>query len=404
MLLLTWTVTQIWWVRQPLSEETVANRSALVLQAASLMQAGTPMLEVEELLGVDLRLAVGSAAGPPQVRGGWGWPFEGPWRTYSLDGSAIWERPGPEHEVSAWMGSAWVVLHCDVDTHGLPLLGALLLAASPLLAGTVWLTHRIVRPVEAAEAAMARIHAGELDLRLDAQAGPPELRRMARVVNGLAQETQRLIQQERERMAGLSHEMRTPLTRARLELELVRRADQVDPEAIDRVEAELETVDTLISELLELAHLGGGRRELREEVVDLRGLVEALADDEEDEQLQISGQGEALGDPVLLRRAVSNLLRNCRVHAQGAPRSVHVTPSSLEVRDSGPGIPAHSLSQAKDPFWRGESQGPGHGLGLAIVDYIARLHQGRLVLENRAGLCARIELGPPTRDDAAVLS
>lgn len=391
VLLLALVVTQVWWIRQPLPPEVSRLRAQQALQASAQMQAGVPLQEVERALGVDLRLAEGPPEGPPRVSSDWG-PLEADWRPRELQGQTVWERPGPEHEAAAWLGSAWVVLHTDIDTEGLPLLAALLLAAAPLLAGTAWLTRRAARPVEAAEQAMARISAGDLETRLDERAGPPELRRMARVVNSLTEETQRLVREERERMAGLSHEMRTPLTRARLELELARRAGAATVDRIERLDSELVALDALVAELLELAHLGSGRRSLRAEPVDLRSLMEALVEELGEERISVHGQGEAHADPTLVRRAVGNLLANARIHAPGAPRSIHVDLGTVEVRDGGPGMSPQALEQATHPFWRGDPQAPGHGLGLAIVDDIARLHGGRLVLTSEQGLRARLEL------------
>lgn len=392
-----WATTRWWWLNQPISPEARSVRAELVLDAAERMQAGESMLDVEAAMGIDLRPDWGPPEGPPQ-----GPPprtglfvrtrYDGQWARKVDAPGLVWERPGPEREVAAWTGERWIILHNDAVPPGIGLLGLFLLAAAPLLAVGVGITGRAMTPVEAAEAALERLEAGARDQLLDEESGPPELRRMARAINGLARETERLVQRERQRMAGLSHEMRTPLTRARLELELARRAG-ADTTRIARVEGEIERLDALVQELLDLARLEGGQGGLRVETVELRGLTFALLDDEEEDGVTVEGDGLAAADPRLLRRALANLLRNSRQHAPGAARRVRLGPGLIEVADDGPGVSAADAERLFDVFWRGADRTEeGHGLGLAIVQEIAQIHGGSVEVESPPGFLVRLRL------------
>lgn len=393
-----WATTRWWWLNQPLSPEVRSLRVATVLEAAASMRDGQTMEEVESALGIDLRPDEGPPEGPPTgpppktglfVRT----PYRATWRRVPDPDGIVWEREGPEREVAAWAGDRWIILHNDAVPPGVGLLGLLLLGCAPLVLAGVSLSGRALTPVEAAEDALRRMESGQLGEVLDECSGPLELRRMATAINAMARQTERLVQRERERMAGLSHEMRTPLTRARLELELARRSGG-QGERIERIEAELERLDGLVAELLELARLEGGRRTLSTETVDLRGLVEALLDDMEESGVLVRGDGFAEADPRLLRRAVANLVRNARQHAPGAELEVTVGGGWIEVRDDGPGVSTADLGHLFDVFWRGPgTAGDGHGLGLAIVQEIAQAHGGGVQASTDGGLRVRVTIG-----------
>ncbi|MEZ4316238.1 MAG: HAMP domain-containing sensor histidine kinase [Myxococcota bacterium] len=373
---ITWLLVELVAVR-PARRELEGARVDTVLRAARALGEGHDVESVERELGVDLRVDGGTEAGPPKPPGEPGLPGDGGWRPVPHPTQRVFRRPGRENELAAWTGSGWVVLHEHTPPVAPLLLGLALLGAVPVGLLAVRVSGDALGPVLAAERSLERISAGELDHRLDVSAGPVELRRMAVAVNRMTGEIERLVQGERQRMAGLSHELRTPLTRARLELALARRGG-VEEARLDRIDREITQLELLVGELLELSRLEiGGERELRREPVDLRGLVELLVDDEGHEGVEISGDGEACVDARLVRRAVSNLLRNSGQHAPDARRWVHVETDRITVGDDGPGLAEPERSRVFDVFWRAADRPQsGHGLGLAIVRQVAALHGG----------------------------
>lgn len=399
--LVAWLMVQFVLVR-PANRELEVARAETVIFVAQAMREGASMEALEQELGVDLRMDGGDADGPPRPAppGVEAPPTERPptdavehWQASTRRGVTLWRREGPGWEVAAWTGDGWVVLHHDPLPMGLVLLGLLLLGGLPVALIGYRITSNAVRPVEAAEVSVARIAEGELSHRLDEEAGSRELRRMSRAVNGMAARIQRLVEGDRQRMAYLSHELRTPLTRARLELELARRAG-VDVPRLERVETELEQLEKLVAELLELSRLElGGAEALRPEQVDLRGLAEVTVDEEQESGVEIDGEGEAYVDARLVRRALSNLLRNSRLHAPGARRWIRVEEGRLVVGDDGPGLPEEARAHMFDLFWRGpDGSQIGHGLGLAIVRQVAELHGGRVHIDGDDGFVVTLEL------------
>ncbi|MCB9746510.1 MAG: HAMP domain-containing histidine kinase [Alphaproteobacteria bacterium] len=418
-------------VLEPAAEGLEASRIDTVLLAAQRMQEGARMEQVEEELDIDLRMEGGDAEGPPAPpdgsevpgpppgddrpgpppAGGSGPPAwerwlpphlldaPGPpsarWTLVEHPRGRIWRGEGSNPELAAWTGDGWVVLHEHTFPLGAGLLALLLLGGLPVALVGYRLSTDSMQPVEQAERSLERIASGELDHRLTEGSGSKELQRMARAVNQMATRIERVVRGERQRMAHLSHELRTPLTRARLELDLARRAG-VDVERLSRIGGEITQLERLVGELLELSRLElGGAELLRREQVDLRGLAEALVDDERHEAVQIEGEGEAWVDPRLARRALSNLLRNSHTHAPGARRWIQVQDGVMVVGDDGPGLPEAELAQALELFWRGpDPEAEGQGLGLAIVRQIVELHGGEVELRGDAGFVVTLRFPP----------
>jgi len=200
---------------------------------------------------------------------------------------------------------------------------------------------------------------------------------LARSFNRAAGRIQALVEGQRRQLAFASHELRSPLARLRLALEMM----AGDPALKERAARDLGELDDLIGELLEASRLEVLGRPERGEVVDLLGLVA-----EEAARVEAAAEGEPAevrGDPRLLRRLVRNLLENGRRHAGGAGVEARVERSGggarLRVSDRGPGVPEAERERIFEPFYRppgAAETGTGHGLGLALVRQIARAHGG----------------------------
>lgn len=307
--------------------------------------------------------------------------IEGFWVSFFIEEDEYWialprERVKPD-ETSEWIG--W---------------GALTLLLSLLAA---WLiASRIVGPLSALAKAAQLVGSGVTPEPL-AEKGPRELRTVAAAFNRM---TSGLASMERERtivLAGISHDLRTPLSRLRLALEMSGGEESI----LRGMSADIDEMDQVIGQFLDFAR---GEDE-KHEAVDLDDLVRDVV-----EHYSRLGRNVTLsGTPsagacrlrrLSVRRAIMNLVDNALRHA-GEPVQIAVRRSAdqalIEVLDRGPGIPPEEAERLKRPFTRlseSRSGSGGAGLGLAIVERIARAHGGALDLLPRdgGGLVARLAL------------
>jgi two-component system osmolarity sensor histidine kinase EnvZ len=309
--------------------------------------------------------------------------MRGFWVSFFIDEDEFWvmlprERFEPELGLG-WLGWGGALL-------ALALLGAWLIAS------------RIARPLAGLAEAARRIGRGEAPAPLP-EGGERELRTVQSAFNRMAGD---LASMERERamvLAGISHDLRTPLSRLRLALEM----SGAEPAAAQGMNADIEEMDQVIGQFLDFAR---GDAEAREPVA-----VDALAD-------EVAAHFAKLGKPVrrtgtsgttvsaarmALHRALMNLVDNALRHAGG---EVEVAAArldgqvALEVLDRGPGIAPGEVDRLKRPFTRLDPARGGRGgagLGLAIVERVAHAHGGRFELAPRhgGGLAARLVLPAP---------
>jgi two-component system osmolarity sensor histidine kinase EnvZ len=270
--------------------------------------------------------------------------------------------------------------------------GAALLVLA--LAGAWLIASSIARPLAALERAATRIGRGEAHQPL-AEEGARELKSLGAAFNRMARDLESM---ERERamvLAGISHDLRTPLSRMRLALEM----SGAEPAAAGAMVADIDEIDAIIGQFLDFAR-GVNEEKARQ---DLGTLVDEVAEHYLRLGKKISVKGEKTLLPfarTAVRRAVSNLVDNALRYA-GEPVEIELKKDPdtavIEVRDRGPGIPAAEAERLKRPFTRlhAARSGPaGAGLGLAIVERVARAHGGSLELAPRedGGLVARLTL------------
>jgi two-component system OmpR family sensor kinase len=297
--------------------------------------------------------------------------------------------------------------------------GTLVFLAFAVALGTYpvvrWLTKRLERLQQGVE----RWGEGDLSTRLPVQ-GNDEVAYLATRFNVAAERVQGLVQSHKALLANASHELRSPLARIRMGLELLASGDparqQMQRAEIARNIAEL---DQLIDEILLASRLDAtGRAPLQLESIDLTGLAaEECA--RTGAQLQVSAQPLLQGDARLVRRLIRNLLENAARYGKAAAIDVQgESPAALDepeaepavllelaeatdggvscaritVDDRGPGVPAAQCEQVFEPFYRlpgaSEKEG-GVGLGLSLVRAIARQHGGRVQCLPRPGGGAR---------------
>ena len=309
----------------------------------------------------------------------------GVWVSFSLDDDSdddYWLMLPGEHaeEFVPWQWLGW---------------GAASLALALLVA---WLiVSRVTRPLRALAAAARVLGQGRYPEPVQ-ETGASELRQVAEAFNRMSDDLKRTAAERAVVLAGISHDLRTPLARLRLESEL----SIADEAAREAATADIEQMDAIISQFLDYARGEGDETPV---AADINTLVEHIA----------SRHGRTSAAPRLdlgvlpagvrvrpqaLTRAVANLLDNARKYG-AEPFAVATRHERgeivIDVMDSGPGIPEAELERLKRPFTRLENartDATGTGLGLAIVDRIARLHGGRFELINRpgSGLIGRLRL------------
>lgn len=280
----------------------------------------------------------------------------------------------------------------------------LLTAAALSLAGAAGIARLINRPLKDLSMAASRVREGDFKATaLDETAGTQEIR----AVNfGFNRMTRKLAQIEQDRMvmlAGISHDLRTPLARLRLETEL----SVPDAQARDAMAGDIAQLDAIIGKFLDYARPGN----MRLYPVSLNDMIEACLEPlrkRPDLEFKVALQDRlvVMADPVELQRALDNLLENAARYGKSEGLEIARVDISaraaddkvlLRLRDHGDGVPTDQLKQLTTPFFRGESArtaANSTGLGLTIVEQIVSRMGGSFNLSNAngGGLCANIAL------------
>jgi len=292
-----------------------------------------------------------------------------------------------------------------------------------VLAGGIfcwWFTWRITKPIRILRTTTGRFAQGDLTARIG---NNPEFHRgdelfeLSRDFDYMATRIEQLMKLQQQLLADISHELRSPLARLSLALDLAkRRLGEGVPEH-RRMDREVQRLNELIEQLLTLARLQAQSKEPEAETVDVRDLVYEVAADAGFEAEAVGRKvvvartcdGNVQGNRALLRSALENVVRNAVRHT---PESSEVTiemervngadPQAhrlrIGVQDHGPGVPSPALERLFDPFFRVDEgrdrKSGGVGLGLAITRQAMRAHGGTATAQNLSsgGLLIRLEL------------
>jgi two-component system sensor histidine kinase CpxA len=285
----------------------------------------------------------------------------------------------------------------------LPRLLAVLLTAGALC---YLLARYIVSPVVSLRAVTKQVSGGDLSARVGPLLGRrrDELATMGHDFDAMAERVETLVNAQQRLIRDISHELRSPLTRLGVALELARR--RAGPEAntsLDRIGREAESINEMIGQLLTLSRVESGTDGLRNVKLDLCDLIKEVADDAEfearsrDRSVRVSACEACvmMGAIELLRSAIENVVRNAvhytedRTEVEIALRCEVVEDEKyavIRVRDHGMGVPEEALNKIFHPFYRIEDardrQTGGTGLGLAIAARAVRLHGGTIKAAN----------------------
>jgi signal transduction histidine kinase len=289
------------------------------------------------------------------------------------------------------LGSVHGCLH-QYHTHWTGVMLTLFAAFLTIWAATAKLSRRLTRPLQDLTRVTRELGEGKLESRVRlGHTHRGEVGILAESINEMAKRIERQMKDQRELLAGVSHEIRSPLARLRVLAELLQ-GNTPSPDLHAKIEREVAEIDDLVGKLLASSRLDFGALEqsvLCARDVALRALERAGLSEE---LLHDSSQAATLrGDATLLARALGNLLENAQHHAGGVTAlSLRADAETIffEVADAGPGLSAEALAKGFDPFFRGAEDGQTSsrgalGLGLALVRRIARAHGGDAVIENR---------------------
>ena len=285
------------------------------------------------------------------------------------------------------------------------------LAAVLGIVGSMAVRSLFRRTLADVSATAAAISAGNLARRVRLTGRGDEFDRLAETINDMLDRIGRLMDGVRQVSNAIAHDLRTPITRARMRLEDASRPGASEPAlraAIERATSDLDGIVGVFQALLRIAEIEAGARRSAIAPVDLAPLLQdlvelyAAAAEECGQALQAELPGRLVcdGDRAMIQQAVANLLDNA-LKFSPAGAQVRLTASAagdgvcIVVADHGPGIPEADRARAADRFFRGEAarSTPGSGLGLALVQAVATLHGGALRLDDNApGLRATLLL------------
>jgi len=363
-----------------------------------------------------------------------------PWITQVLNGQtrtadSVWGRFGPTRFLrsSATLADGHIytlVIEFPPEPggpfgpHGFPGLGILI---AVLTSGLVcyFLARYVTTPVVRLREATRRLASGDLTARAGVSRGHDEIAELVRDFDRMAERIESLVNAQSRLLNDISHELRSPLARLNVALDLLRR--KTGPEAqnsIDRIEREADRLNELIGRLLTIARLEAGNNSMQGARIGLRELIQEIVQDADFEaqsrncHVRFAAGDECCvqGDSGLLRSAVENVVRNAICYT-AEHTDVHVRLECAEnsgqaviaIADSGPGVPEDALDKLFRPFYRLDDsrmrETGGVGLGLSITERAVRLHGGSVRAMNRpqGGLVVEIRLpvipSPPAAPD-----
>ena len=286
------------------------------------------------------------------------------------------------------------------------------------------LARYLTSPVAKLRAATRELARGNLSARVGPSLGKrrDELVSLAADFDVMAEKIQSLVDSQRRLLGDISHELRSPLARLNVALELARQRSGAEATtALERIQREAEILNEMIGQLLALTRLESGAEEIRKTEFDMASLVREITADAAFEahsrkrsvKLESAESCTIVGNEQLLRRAIENVVRNAMQYtAEGTEVEVKLEcregpdkgSAVITVRDHGAGVPENSLVEIFRPFYRVDEardrEAGGVGLGLAIAERAVRLHSGSVKAANVATGGLAVTIIVPTEQTA----
>ena len=272
-----------------------------------------------------------------------------------------------------------------------------LTALSVLIVLAYFFARRITSPVTRLRDVVERFGKGDLRARFGSKR-PDEIGDLARAFDQMADQIETLLAAERRLLLDISHELRSPLARVSVALELAR-SEPGEARHLDRIDKEANRLNSLVGELLQVTRAEGDAARMRRENIALHDLIDSLLEDASVEararecrvEWSVREACVVSADPELLRRAIENVIRNA-IRFAPSDTAVEVAlrcgpaGATVEVRDFGPGVPHEHLQRIFDAFYRVDTDrnraSGGTGLGLAIARRAVELNAGMIRAEN----------------------
>jgi len=394
--------------------------------AAEITNGGQP--SVERALAVTERLPLTVRIAGPQVN----------WASHPGQAESDWMRDKPDDSGprngdkngEKWgNGKDWngILQRDTADGHTIqfgindevfvrrPRLIGYALTSLLVLTLLAWLyVRRLLKPLDAIGEGARRFGAGDFSQPIPERClhGPDELGELAATINTMGQDIRQMLDAKRALLLAISHELRSPLTRARLNTELLPETAEVSPQR-EALLRDLQEMARLITDLLESERLAANHAALQREPVALEVLAREVIGELQTRHPEAARTALHAApdlptlqlDPARMRLLLRNLLDNALRHSAGAPLppELHLSAEGqgiqIEVRDHGPGVPDDQLPQLAEPFFRPDTartraQG-GVGLGLYLCKLVAQAHGGTFAVRNALpGLAVRVLLPP----------
>ena len=265
-----------------------------------------------------------------------------------------------------------------------------------------FMVNKMLNPVRLLKQGAERIRQGDLSYRVKSNL-QDELGELTESINHMADSLQSMLEAKRQLLMAISHELRTPITKAKLRMEFMPESDEKD-----QLKEDINEIDLLISDLLEAERLNNDHSALVSERVLLANFVRSISKSFKSNNGEIEieipvNDLEFEIDKLRIRLLITNLLNNAIRHGKGNLINVRVSFSGdrgiIEVKDNGEGIAEEHISQITEPFYRADSARQrntgGFGLGLYLCRLIAQAHGGEMIIVSHEGQGTQITVNLP---------
>ena len=271
------------------------------------------------------------------------------------------------------------------------------------------MVQRIFRPIKSIEEGANQIGQGQLEYRIDVKQ-KDELGSLAEKINQLAVNVQEMLAAKQRLNLGVSHELRSPLTRARLEVELLE-----DSKIKEDLLNEINAMETIIANLLDSEAINYGHKKLKLELFELGDMISQMIQksgfltDSNIAFIPLDYAAQVEADKTLFEVMIKNILENALRYnpVEGEPIQIRVEQVEdtyeIKIKDFGPGFSKEDLTKVTEPFYRtGQSrsrQSGGFGLGLYLCKQIVEAHQGTIAIANHEKTGAVVVITIPKRQN-----